>query len=103
MVFRRSLLLNNSNDSERLSIELPVKFYTQVYQRLDGSLRCFSYVLNVVKATSIFEKVKTAYMDFIDSKYDGLGSSKTSLSYLISIDSRKTSVIKCCVVYLCCL
>ena len=57
-MFRRSLLLNNSNDSERLSIELPVKFYTQVYQRLDGSLRCFSYVLNVVKATSIFEKVK---------------------------------------------
>ena len=58
MVFRRSLL-NNSNDSERLSIELPVKFYTQVYQRLDGSLSCFSYVLNIVKATSIFEKVKT--------------------------------------------
>jgi hypothetical protein len=56
VVFRRSLLLNNSNDSERLSIELPVKFYTQVYQRLDGSLSCFSYVLNVVKATSILKK-----------------------------------------------
>jgi hypothetical protein len=84
VVFRRSLLLNNSNDSERLSIELPVKFYTQVYQRLDGSLSCFSYVLNVVKATSIFEKVKTAYMDFIDSKYDGLGAVKRHFLILLA-------------------
>ena len=62
-----------------------------------------AYIKSSEYSQTIFEKVKTAYMDFIDSRYDGMGSSKTSLSYLISIDSRKTSVIKCCVVYLCCL
>ncbi len=38
---QRSLLLNNSNDSERLSIEMPVKFHTQVYQRFTGEFRAF--------------------------------------------------------------
>lgn len=51
----------------------------------------------------ILKKVKMVYMDFIDSRYDGMGSSKMLFFCFISIDFCKIFVIKCCVVYLCCL